>query len=56
MDYKKAYENDTIQTKKGVIIHNGIKTLEQKVKTVKKKATKKKTISKPKKINSKEKK
>lgn len=36
MDYNKAYENDTIQTKKGVIIHNGIKTLEQKVKTVKK--------------------
>lgn len=36
MDYNKAYENDTIQTKKGVIIHNGIKTLGQKVAAVKK--------------------
>ena len=35
IDHKKAYDNDTIQTKKGVIIHNGIKTLSEKVAAVK---------------------
>lgn len=35
LDFPQAYDHDTIQTKRQVIIHNGIKTLEKKVEEVK---------------------
>ena len=36
MDFPQAYTNDTLETKSQIIIHNGINTLGQKVKKVKK--------------------